>query len=70
MFAVEERSINEGQLGGSQMSTDCNRACGHQDPFSFNGRSYGQMGSGNHSGTGHFDLVWIYHVLDHQFPYG
>jgi hypothetical protein len=42
----------------------------HQDPFSFNGRSYGQMGSGNHSGTGHFDLVWIYHVWDHQFPYG
>ena len=37
---------------------------------SINGRSCGQVGIGNHTGTDHFDFDWIYHVWDHQCSHG
>ena len=59
-------------LGGDQNVSGlweghCDR---HQNPISINGRSHGQVGSGNHTGADHSDSDRIYYVWDHQCSHG
>jgi hypothetical protein len=70
---IEAFSLNQNALLGGTLNVGRlrqGRCNGYQDPVWVNGRSYGQMGSGNHTCFDHLECHWIDDILDYYGAHG